>query len=617
MSDARHPVDYENPFFSNEEKAKLKKEYLSTITDMLNRLSDSSVASVLNTREGLYKDDVKRVRVSSDEVTNVLCAFDAKDPGYSYDPRIRTSMLQIGFSEKEINALKVSDLLVYEAVIFAVGGLCTKLIFQILSDLSNNDEMDPDELHRAQTDLVELNKSLPSLAAPLIREQIAKKFPIIDRLAAYQMENNPLAYEKKFTEKKYEKDVSIPEQATVLNLVMLGTGENQGGKPGLLSNFAAAINQTDKQYVHLINGVGGVAKSDQEDNPMVGTYDVTVNFDEQTQKLSVTKKIRSAFKSVSRLAALVAGTGYKDAINEALAVIDKLIKAGKKPLVLNLYGFSRGADTMLRLSNIIAKKYPNEDITINILDIDPVPGLGRRSAPNARYIPKQVKHYESILMEDEKRVEFTAQDRLRLIVADVNLTKIKHYFLRGYHGFATRITSAPTDKASKSDSAHLLWDILQRFAYQHGTKLNPQFIPYFDKAGQSDQTIDTRLNPAQRLMAYNSMTVDLAMYKGMSRNQYLPMSRNRGFYHTRKYYFFHGHDVFRDQAHMMLFKDHYPAIFDYYFQNNLDKKPLQALQDEVDKIHNKLDGHSRYHHLVGFIEKICSLLLADMCIKPY
>ena len=58
------------------------------------------------------------------------------------------------------------------------------------------------------------------------------------------------------------------------------------------------------------------------------------------------------------------------------------------------------------------------------------------------------------------------------------------------------------------------------------------------------------------------------------------------------------------------------SIFDYYFQNNLDKKPLQALQDEVDKIHNKLEDIDASTYELLSSSRLASIIKKEVPLGP-
>src|SRR5436190_16806746 len=140
-------------------------------------------------------------------------------------------------------------------------------------------------------------------------------------------------------------------QPNVLNLIILGTGEQHDQVKTVLTELAEQVEVSATQSVHLIDGVGGKANTSAPS--MVGTYDFSCEYDPNTGAIHSHKKPRLFIRSATSTFPQNKGDGYRETLTEALAVIKAIHEAGKTPLVLNVYAFSRSVDTAIRLANIL------------------------------------------------------------------------------------------------------------------------------------------------------------------------------------------------------------------------------------------------------------------------
>lgn len=393
-------------------------------------------------------------------------------------------------------------------------------------------------------------------------------------------------------------------EPTILNFIMLGTNEHSQRVKTVLTQLESILEVSDKQSVHVINGVGGVAKKGVPDpQPMLGTYDFRCDYDPNSGKITSHKTQRSASQSVDRRDALISGEGFKDAINEMKSVIDAMLKVeSKRPLVINFFGFSRGADINLYAINELKKHYSEDLIAdIHVVSIDHVPGPWRDNVREARLIPDNVSDYQAVLMEDDDRSIFAAQDKTKLVVQDPVKTNLDYTIYHGMHNDAARFTKDPySDENKTNDSGILLWDFVQRFANKYCLVDKKAKLHYTQKGEKGYEVLTDKdplqLDDLQRLQTYARMQANVKKYR--DHNPAWANAR-REFVGRKRDYFWHGYNVFQDKYHMKLFKKQFPAIFDVFFQQNLENQSVIKIETELQ---NLINYREEYPDLFKFVE---------------
>jgi hypothetical protein len=371
-------------------------------------------------------------------------------------------------------------------------------------------------------------------------------------------------------------------QPTILNLILLGTGYHRLQKKGrsLLTELASHIETGPNQSVHLIDGLGGEPDKDSpqaKNHPLLGTYDFQCDYDASTGVITTQKTDISSIFGTSALSGKLKGSGYREAMAEAILVIETMIAAEKKPLIINMYGFSRGGDTALRICNVLHSMHKPEDVKVNIFAIDPVAGTGRRKAKKAQLIPNNVEEFYAILMQDENSLGFGPQDKRHLKVQDPHHTIVKYQIYGGNHNTGMRIHTALTGDAevnnyntATTDTARLVWDDLHKFAWRHATLVKA--IPYLKRTITDNQVAWTQyeykpFTERERLAIYTRMSLNRELY---ARHKPTMASINiRDIAQTKYDYFLQGAKYFQDKEHQELFYMSYPHFFDYYFQKNM------------------------------------------------
>lgn len=398
-----------------------------------------------------------------------------------------------------------------------------------------------------------------------------------------------LRYKRELTVANSQIGVARPS----FNLIMLGTGEHHGRHDTVLTALARTIEQTPNQKVHVIDGPGAYPPLGSS-HPMLGTYHFDCQLDLETLDVLPIKTLKTGyFEATSILSGLITGGGTQDAIAEAVKYIDIMMRANKKPLVINLFGYSRGSDTILRLSNVLYHTYQRADLEINIFAIDPVPGPRRHGSIHGRLV--DVNDYEAIYMKHETRPYLALQDLTQLDVKNPEAFRV--HILSGEHSNAKRFRAHPNsigdDLASTTmDAARLLWHNIHAFAKRHGIRFkNNQQIPFvwnitdedFRSIPQTETDIREEERDLVRLNLYTQMLLKENFYKQYSSQ----IGLEREFVSRKMDYFFHGTHFFQDKQHVELFQKQYPNFFDYFFQKNKERKTRAEVMADIVKMRHQ------------------------------
>lgn len=142
-------------------------------------------------------------------------------------------------------------------------------------------------------------------------------------------------------------------------------------------------------------------------------------------KLSHTATQSSGSNPLVRAFNAMTGKGMKEGVENTVEFIRFLNLNNKRPNIINMLGFSRGAVTSLRIANALyqSKDQLVRNIPINIFSLDPVAGAGSNTTKDLEgsALTPNVKYYCATLAKNEKMRFFkpTAGDRL-----DTGVTKV-------------------------------------------------------------------------------------------------------------------------------------------------------------------------------------------------
>lgn len=373
------------------------------------------------------------------------------------------------------------------------------------------------------------------------------------------------------------------QEEAVLTIGVMGTAWHENKPGNLIAAVMDCVEGGPNQGKMLIGGPAGKF-DDPSATPMLGTYRVnSAEFNSENGKFDFNRASKNWSDKATTAGGWIRGAGYHDAIDEIVKGCEAMMKAGKKPLTINLFGFSRGADTTLRASNILVEKFGDAIKEINIFAFDPVPGAGRSDARKACMVPSKVKEFTVMLMADETTPGFEPQDKSKIYLIDRNNTKLRFQIYPGEHGDAMtrKDKSNPMlDRLNKGVSKLGIDDLIQ-FLHRNKTKLTKSLplmlIRKNKKLSKWEKPEEVKfLSKDERFDIYNEMKA--------TEQQFSINHRNRNFLKSMQSYVLHGSDYFFDKEHQELFKEKYPSYFDYFFQCNAEQSDIKAVQADMEKI---------------------------------
>ncbi|HVT62666.1 MAG TPA: hypothetical protein VHD33_04175, partial [Legionellaceae bacterium] len=228
---------------------------------------------------------------------------------------------------------------------------------------------------------------------------------------------------------------------TVVSITCLGTMNHRSTHPSVLTTMHQEIERyAAKEGSHvaawLIDGPGSVGTPE---HPTPGTYIYAQGKKQIASKEVISQQLNNFNSFLDNRYRAITGEGVESSLLEASLYIEDIIKKnnGILPTQINLQGFSRGADTCVRIANILHRMHPS--IKVNLFLIDPVPGPGRRDDPDSYTIPPNVNDCKVVLMLNEHRTFFQPQHRRRYRFTNPK-THVSFQHLVGRHGagIATR-----------------------------------------------------------------------------------------------------------------------------------------------------------------------------------
>lgn len=368
------------------------------------------------------------------------------------------------------------------------------------------------------------------------------------------------------------------DRSSSLNLFFLGTGHHRETSNNILTQFYNAAKKSSgditdplssTQFTHLFDGPG--CKGTEKD-PTPGQYTYDPSTGEKISRHDTSLGFKF-FQIIQKITGLFAGDGVEDNMIEALQVIKHLEAKGQLPTTINMFGHSRGADTTLRLANILRLTHP--EIKINIFAIDPVAGFGRASHKQAVTVPQNVDEYVSILSVDENRPHFEAQDKSKLNIEAPERTKAHFHMRPGEHNIALRFKGDKTQGVAK-----LCWDDMYHFAGRHGLNLTtmPQYVDTSEESKPSYSPAEKLTDP-ERFKLFYEIKTNIWFYQ---KQRQLKVEERDFLAHKDDYCL--ESNYFLSQDHRELFKKLYPNLFDYLFQKGIEKKSIKDVRHDAEKL---------------------------------
>lgn len=260
----------------------------------------------------------------------------------------------------------------------------------------------------------------------------------------------------------------------------------------------------------------------------------------------------------------------------------------KGKYVINLWGYSRGAVTNLRIVNRFYEKCLRENrhallakIECNLLGIDPVAGPLDKFDHDAQMIPPIVKNYIATLQIHERRVEYTPQDMGRIIASDPVKTNVMYLPMIGKHSDTNSIL-----RIEMRDCPEIMHNIFYRIYRTFGmpplgvSQVREYKMP-FEEGG--------RYVPIH-LQRSNSELLELFARAKKNRQYYIHSGKeNLLTFFPKKDRTLKKHlalytadaDFFMNAYERNLFKAVYPNLFDYCFQHDFSDKNVYRVKKEL------------------------------------
>lgn len=360
----------------------------------------------------------------------------------------------------------------------------------------------------------------------------------------------------------------------VVSFFFLGTACHRSSYEDALTNF---YNATSKHTVsRLFDGVGSHPERLADTHPTPGRY---IYDPEEDKKIPANEKITRGIRDLmQRLQGCLGGDGMDELLFESILYLENLIRKndGVMPETINLHGYSRGADACMRLANLLDSMYPN--VKVNMFLVDHVPGPGRADDPSSYTVPRNVRKFESVIMLHEYKPGFNPQDRNRYVISNPEKTKVAIKVYPGWHGKAMYLT--PDEKTNHVP--RLLHDDFFRFTKETGSLPEDAEIPnykimhtwthYEEKKAQV-------LNSEQRFKEYEGMLAHWGNYAvgGWS------LINTRAILTDHRHYT-QSKELFVNQEHGELFMSRYPALYDWFLDENLKQLTTLEVKEQLEKL---------------------------------
>ncbi|ABQ55985.1 TPA: DUF5621 domain-containing protein [Legionella pneumophila] len=391
-----------------------------------------------------------------------------------------------------------------------------------------------------------------------------------------------------------EKDVR-EQQVKTVTLSFLGTGQHRENVHHILTSFHNTISEVHKDNptvaTRMFDGPGSEPKSSGSKDPIPGTY---IYNPKDNSKILISPVISQTItNAIQKLTGNLAGEGIEHLLFEAVLYLNDIIEknGGKLPETVNLQGFSRGADTCMRMANLLYQLYP--DIKVNLFLIDQVPGPGKRDDPHSYTVPPNVEHFESTLMLHEYRPGFDPQHSGRYVIADPEKTKVvvKPYY--GEHNTGNRVTEDP----NTNHTAILLHDDMNRFCRETGSLPSVGISPpIIARVGDKKEEVRTHseLSPEKRFELLCGMKENESEYAKLKKKHHERsiLSKQEDYVQDSR--------LFVNQEHRELFKQLYPKSFNWFFEKNHGG---QTQKEEVIAELKSLSEDPRYEHFFSSLAK--------------
>ena len=343
-----------------------------------------------------------------------------------------------------------------------------------------------------------------------------------------------------------------------VSFTFLGTNHHRLTHHSILTGMFEQIHKHLGEFARLFDGVGC---EQNKTNPTPGTYEYNRQDNEKIPN-----------KTPLLWRGKLLGYGTEDLVHEAIRYIERIALENNSiiPTTINLQGFSRGADTCVRLANEIYRRYPT--MKVNLFLIDQVPGSFRRDVHDSYTIPLNVVSFNAVIMLNETSQFLKPQHLGRWVFESPATTQVSIHTLAGAHGQGITQWSNLTSHASYFlvQDALLKFNIANKSLPDHARIINDYLRNPITQIFTTQQGSRTCLTQEQRF-AY--CCASMQEFKQLNQ---LPVAYRRTPTLNRSDYVATP-EIFINQEHRELFKELYPDIFNWFFEKN----STQVQQSEV------------------------------------
>ncbi|MCR9191751.1 MAG: DUF5621 domain-containing protein [Gammaproteobacteria bacterium] len=359
---------------------------------------------------------------------------------------------------------------------------------------------------------------------------------------------------------------------STVSITFLGTQQHRdthaSGLVGMYNQIQVHAQQPGSDVAAiLIDGVGckGTAA-----HPMPGTYVYQNGQKRRETREVISQRVNSFAQHISQKYNALTGEGALDTVLEAAIFLEEIIQknGGVVPEQVNLQGFSRGADSCVRMANVIRQYHP--EIKVNLFLVDNVPGPNRRDDLESYIIPDNVESCNMVLMLNEHKEPLKPQHYRRFKFTNTRIKLAINYFA-GKHGAGLTTNYGKNSRTTPPETQTLTQDLLLKFNIEHGSLPVGSRVEYTHiSTGGGPISMTPLVVSREALTArerFGQLCEAMEHFKALAKR---PVMKSATY--AKRYIFANRDDyllnpeLFLDPEHRALFKAVYPACFNWFFE---------------------------------------------------
>jgi len=359
---------------------------------------------------------------------------------------------------------------------------------------------------------------------------------------------------------------------STVSITFLGTQHHRDthacGLVGMYNQIQAHGQQPDSEVAAIL--IDGVGCKGTAEHPMPGTYVYQNGRKHSETREVISQRVNSFTQNISQKYNALTGEGALDTVLEAAIFLEEIIQqnGGELPERVNLQGFSRGADSCVRMANVIRQYHP--EIKVNLFLVDNVPGPNRRDDPESYTFPDNVESCNMVLMLNEHKEPLKPQHYRRFKFENTRVKLAINYFA-GKHGAGLTTNYGKLSLTTPLETQTLTQDLLLKFNIKHGALPAGSRVKYtHTSTGGGAIRMDALPEPRGELTAerrFGYFCEAMEHFKSLAKRQVMKSVTyaKRYIYSNRSDYLLNP-ELFLDPEHRALFKELYPACFNWFFE---------------------------------------------------